>query len=249
MPTASHSDPVPDWLLDEAASAGRENLDPEHVARYDNKMDAGAEEEIALCQALGIGLSSTVVEFGSGTGQFTTAVASKCAGVVAVDVSAVMQGRLHTKLIDGGVVNVEQVQAGFLTYRHTGEPADLVYARLALHHLPDFWKAIALDRIRGILRPGGILRLWDVVYSFEPGHAAERIESWCSTGVQALRTTGAELSLKSTFATSTPRSRGSLNRWPSDVGLLSSLPSTQMTRSSQSTSCVGPKPCPGTPER
>jgi SAM-dependent methyltransferase len=182
VPAASHSDPVPDWLLNEAASAGRENLDPEHVARYDNKMDAGAGEEVAICRALGIGLSSTVVEFGSGTGQFTTAVASKCARVVAVDVSAVMQGRLHTKLIDGGVVNVEQVQAGFLTYRHTGELADLVYARLALHHLPDFWKAIALDRIRGILRPGGILRLWDVVYSFEPGDAGERIESWCSTG-------------------------------------------------------------------
>jgi SAM-dependent methyltransferase len=53
---------------------------------------------------------------------------------------------------------------------------------LALHHLPDFWKAVALDRIHGILRPGGILRLWDVVYSFEPRDAAERIESWCSTG-------------------------------------------------------------------
>ncbi len=182
MSAASHSDPVPGWLLDEVASAGRENLDPEHVARYDDKEDAGAEEEIALCQALGIGPSSTVVEFGSGTGRFTTAVASKCARVVAVDVSAVMQGRLHTKLKDGGIINVEQAQAGFVTYRHTGEPADLVYSRYALHHLPDFWKAVALDRIHGILRPGGILRLWDVVFSFEPGDAAERIESWCSTG-------------------------------------------------------------------
>jgi hypothetical protein len=95
VPAASHSDLVPDWLLDEVASAGRENLDPDHVARYDNKMDAGAKEEVAICQALGIGRSSTVVEFGSGTGQFTTAVAPKCTRVVAVDVSAVMQGRLH----------------------------------------------------------------------------------------------------------------------------------------------------------
>jgi len=179
---ASPSDPVPGWLLDELASAGRENLDPEHVHRYDDKEDAGAEEEIAVCETFGIGPSSTVVEFGSGTGQFTTAVASRCARVVAVDVSAVMQDRLHTKLTDGGIFNVEQVQAGFLTYRHTGEPADLVYSRFALHHLPDFWKAIALNRIHGILRPGGILRLWDVVFSFEPSNAAERIESWCSTG-------------------------------------------------------------------
>jgi len=179
---ALHSDPVPGWLLDEVASAGRENLDPAHVARYDDKEDAGAQEEIAVCEALGFGPLSTVVEFGSGTGQFTTAVSSRCARVVAVDVSAVMQGRLRTKLTDSGIFNVEQVEAGFLTYRHTGEPADLVYSRFALHHLPDFWKAIALNQIHGILRPGGFLRLWDVVFSFEPSSAAERIESWCSTG-------------------------------------------------------------------
>jgi ubiquinone/menaquinone biosynthesis C-methylase UbiE len=182
VPASSYSDPVPGWLLDEVASAGRENLDPEHVARYDDKEDAGAVAEVALCETLGVGPSSTVIEFGSGTGQFTTAVASKCARVVAVDVSAVMQDRLRSKLKDNGITNVEQLQAGFLTYRHTGEPADLVYSRLALHHLPDFWKAVALRQIHGMLRPFGILRLWDVVYSFEPEEAAERIESWCSTG-------------------------------------------------------------------
>jgi ubiquinone/menaquinone biosynthesis C-methylase UbiE len=178
----SDAHPVPGWLLDETAFAGRENLDPDHVARYDDKEDAGAADEVALCLRLGIGPMSTVVEFGSGTGQFTTAMASQCARVVAVDVSTVMQGRLFDKLADGGTANIEQVEAGFLTYRHTGEPADLVYSRLALHHLPDFWKAVALDRIHAMLRPGGILRLFDVVFSFEPNEAVERIESWCATG-------------------------------------------------------------------
>jgi hypothetical protein len=37
----------PGWLLDELAFAGRENLDPEHAARYDAKEDAGAREEVA----------------------------------------------------------------------------------------------------------------------------------------------------------------------------------------------------------
>ena len=27
-----------------------------------------------------------------------------------------------------------------------------------------------------------MLRLWDVVYNFEPAAAEERIEAWCSTG-------------------------------------------------------------------
>jgi len=41
-----------------------------------------------------------------------------------------------------------------------------------------FIKAIALRRIADMLRPGGVLRLWDVVYSFEPADAERRIEAW-----------------------------------------------------------------------
>lgn len=32
----------PEWLLDELAHAGRENLDADHVSRYDRKEDATA---------------------------------------------------------------------------------------------------------------------------------------------------------------------------------------------------------------
>ena len=39
--------PRPGWLLDEVASAGRENLDAGHVAHYDDKEDAGAAAEVA----------------------------------------------------------------------------------------------------------------------------------------------------------------------------------------------------------
>ena len=65
----------------------------------------------------------------------------------------------------------------FLTYDHAGPPADVVDSRHALHHLPDFWKAMALSRIAGMLRSGGVLRLWDVVYAFEartPSGASRR---------------------------------------------------------------------------
>ena len=46
---------APGWRLDEPASAGRENLDPAHVSRYDAKEDAGAEAEVALLKRLGLG--------------------------------------------------------------------------------------------------------------------------------------------------------------------------------------------------
>jgi len=62
---------LPGWLLDEVASAGRENLDAGHVARYDDKEDASAVEEVALLQRLGLTSSSIVIDVGAGTGQFT----------------------------------------------------------------------------------------------------------------------------------------------------------------------------------
>jgi ubiquinone/menaquinone biosynthesis C-methylase UbiE len=173
---------APGWRLDELGSAGRENLDPAHVSRYDAKEDAGAEAEVALLAGLGLGPGSTLVELGPGTGQLTVAAAARCRRVVAVDVSPPMLGALRAKLSAAGAGNVETVEAGFLGYEHAGDPADFVYSRYALHHLPDFWKAVALARLRGVLRPGGVLRLWDVVYGFEPGEAETRIEAWCATG-------------------------------------------------------------------
>ncbi len=169
------------WLLDELATAGRENLDVGHVSRYDAKEDACAADEVALCCELGLARESVLVEFGTGTGQFALAAASVCARVVAVDVSPVMLAAAHTKVDKSRATNVELVHAGFLTYEHHGQPANIVYSRYALHHLPDFWKAIALARIHELLRPGGLLRLWDVVYSFDAVEAADRIEAWCAS--------------------------------------------------------------------
>ncbi len=77
--------------------------------------------------------------------------------------------------------NVEIVEAGFISYDHIGSPVDFVYCRWALHHLPDFWKAMALHRMRKILRPRGVLRLSDIIYSFDVTEAEDRIEQWCAT--------------------------------------------------------------------
>jgi len=93
-----------------------------------------------------------------------------------------MLDRLRAKVTAAGLANVEVVRAGFLTYEHRGAPADVVYSRYALHHVPDFWKAVALARLHRILRPGGVLRLVDVVYDFPPADAEERIEACCATG-------------------------------------------------------------------
>lgn len=180
------SDTRPGWLLDEASCAGRENLDPTHASRYDAKEDASAASEVALLESVGLTPASLVVEFGAGTGQFSVEVAPACARVIAVDVSRPMLEELQVKVANLGLSNIEVVRAGFLTYEHRGGPADFVYSRYALHHLPDFWKAVALSRLRRMLRPGGILRLWDVVYDFAPAQAESRIEAWCATGAETI---------------------------------------------------------------
>ncbi|MEX1022777.1 MAG: class I SAM-dependent methyltransferase [Dehalococcoidia bacterium] len=171
----------PGWLLDEMASIGRENLDGEHVSRYDEKEDADALAEVRLLQSLGLGRDSTLVDLGAGTGQFALAAAEVCRRVVAVDPSPVMLRLLREKARDLATPP-EVIEGGFLTYEHSGEGADFVYSRYALHHLPDFWKAVALARMRRMLRPGGILRLWDIVYGFPVEQAEERLEHWCATG-------------------------------------------------------------------
>lgn len=170
-----------DWILNELASAGRENVDPAHVAAYDRKEDADADAELELLIQRGLSENSVVVDLGAGTGQFTLAAAPASARVVAVDVSPVMLTILRKKVHEAVLDNVDIVQSGLLMYEHQGNPADFLYSRFALHHLPDFWKSIALHRLRRITRPGGILRLWDVVYNFEPGEAESKLEAWCAT--------------------------------------------------------------------
>jgi SAM-dependent methyltransferase len=171
---------TPGWLLDEKSTIGRENLDSMHVARYDDKEDADALAEVRLLRSTGVPGEATVVDLGAGTGQFALAAAGVFGRVVAVDPSPVMLDRLRANARRRSVP-MAVVEAGFLTYDHAGDPADLVYSRYALHHLPDAWKAVALGRIRRLLRPGGTFRLWDVVYHFGADEFGERVERWCAT--------------------------------------------------------------------
>jgi SAM-dependent methyltransferase len=171
------------WRLEEPAHAGAEHLDPDYVAGYDRKAgDDPAAAPLDLLRRLGLDGQSTLVDLGAGTGRLALAAAAVCRRVVAVDVSPPMLAALRVKAERLGLANVECVRAGFLTYAHQGPPADFVYSRNALHHLPDFWKGIALQRVAAMLRPGGVLRLQDLVYGFEPAEAEPVIEAWLAGG-------------------------------------------------------------------
>lgn len=175
-------------MIDEQAYAGAEHLDPRFVASYDRKAGYGhgggpePAEDLASLQTQGVGREATVIDLGAGTGQFALAAASRFRRVVAVDISPAMVESLAARAdaAEGG--KLECVQAGFLSYNHTGPPADAVHTRNALHQLPDFWKAIALERIGHMLRPGGLLRLHDLIYDFAPADAEAVFERWLASG-------------------------------------------------------------------
>lgn len=169
---------TPDWYPDEVAHAGDEHLEPDYVLNYDRKAGFDPTADLDVLSRFGLDGTQTVVDLGAGTGVFAMAAAPRCRRVVAVDVSAPMLRSLEGEAERRGITNIEPVQAGFLTYQHTGDPPDVVFSRNALHHLPDFWKALALSRIALMLRPGGILRLHDLVYDFDPADIGAAIEPW-----------------------------------------------------------------------
>ena len=188
------------WMLDELAHAGSEHLDEGFIAGFDRKQGyPDAEADIAAFEAHGLGRASAVVDFGAGTGQFAIPAVRRFGRVTAVDVSPAMLAALAAKAgagaeagpeagpgagpgagaeADGAARSaLECVRGGFLSYV-PAEPVDGVYSRHALHQLPDFWKAIALRRIADMLRPGGVLRLRDLVYDFGPGEAGAVFDGW-----------------------------------------------------------------------
>lgn len=169
---------APNWYLDELLYAGPEHLDAAYVAAYDEKAGVDWAAELATLRELGLNETSTLVDLGAATGGLALAAAPLCRRVVAVDVSPAMLAILRERAAEAGFSNLECVHAGLLSYEHVGEPADVVYSRHVLHHLPDFWKAIALARIAAMLRPGGILRLRDLIFSCDLASANEVIEAW-----------------------------------------------------------------------
>jgi SAM-dependent methyltransferase len=167
------------WIPNELVWAGSEHLDLDLVAVYDRKAGPSTiSEDIETLRRLGLDPSSVVVDMGAGTGSFVAAVAPYCRSVVAVDISPAMVALLEDKTRH--LPNARVARAGFLTYRHEGDPADFIYSRNSLHHLPDLWKLVALQRVRELMVPGGVFFLRDLIFSAAQGQLQKVIQAWLS---------------------------------------------------------------------
>ncbi len=169
---------TPNWYLDELGHAGPEHLDVDYVAGYDRKTGVDPADDLALLLDLGLGEGDTLVDLGTGTGALPLIAAPHCRKVIAVDVSEPMLAALEARATAAGIDNIEIVHGGFLSYEHAGDPADIVYSRHALHHLPDFWKVMAFRRIAAMLKPGGIFHFRDLIFAVEPDEVEGVFERW-----------------------------------------------------------------------
>src|SRR5947209_12169852 len=125
-------------MIDELAYAGPEHLDAAFVAGFDRKQGyPDPAGDLDAFTAQGLGADSSVVDLGTGTGQFALAAARRFGQVTAVDVSPAMLALLRERAAGQGLKNLDCVRAGFLSYQHAGPPADGVYTRHALHQLRD----------------------------------------------------------------------------------------------------------------
>ena len=66
-----------------------------------------------------------------------------------------------------GITNIEFFNSGFLNQQLPAESFDAVVSQLALHHLPEFWKSVAINNVSRVLKPNRIFYLLDSILSFD----------------------------------------------------------------------------------
>ena len=175
------NDEHPQWLFDESMQVGVDYTNEDLAADYDSQHEGFRnfkDEAGKIITALNLSKESIVLDIGCGTGGLSTHLAPACRHVYSVDVSKAMLSILDSKIKNQNLTNITTIQAGFLTYDHKGEAIDAIVANMTLHHMPDFWKQIALCRLYDILVPGGKLFLSDVVFDFPPRSYRKIINEW-----------------------------------------------------------------------
>ena len=161
------------WQYDEHIHVGTDYADVQEAEAYDQRMatirDVVAETD-RIVEALSLTGEDVVWEIGVGTGECALALALRCRQVWGSDISLAMMAVAKRKAKERGVRNIEFASGGFLSGFLPPEPVHAIVSQLAFHHLPDFWKYRALQRLHAQLRPAGRLYLRDVVF---PGDAGD----------------------------------------------------------------------------
>jgi ubiquinone/menaquinone biosynthesis C-methylase UbiE len=151
------------WQYDEFRQVGRDYGSLEEVQVYDethSRFRDIAQEAGEALDRLELERGAVLLDIGSGTGIFAREAAKRGLEVHAADISETMiaYARKQTREYP-----ISFHHAGFLTLDLPGGSIDAITTTYAFHHLPDYWKGIALKRLNGMLRGGGQFYLRDVI--------------------------------------------------------------------------------------
>jgi 2-polyprenyl-3-methyl-5-hydroxy-6-metoxy-1,4-benzoquinol methylase len=168
-----------DWYYNERRQIG---LDTAVAAIYGTDDDSDLRARAALTM-LGVQRGWRVADIGCGNGVLACEAALIGAEVDAIDISPAMLRLAEIQARDRKVA-VRTQSAGLLSFAYRPNSYDLIVSEFTLHHLPDFWKAVALSRIYGALKHGANLYLRDIVYVSMPDGSERDVGAWADFNIK-----------------------------------------------------------------
>ncbi len=162
-----------DWYYNERRQIG---LDTAVASIYNLDDDSDLRARAALTM-LGVQRGWRVADIGCGNGVLACEAAMMGAEVDAIDISPAMLALAKIQASDRKIA-IRTQSAGLLSFAYQPDTYDLMVSEFTLHHLPDFWKAVALSRIHAALKPGANFYLRDIVFVSMPDGSERGVEAW-----------------------------------------------------------------------
>src|SRR3979409_1870402 len=168
-----------DWYYNERRQIGLDTA----VASIYNLDDDSDQRARAALTMLGVQRGWRVADIGCGNGVLACEASMMGAEVDAIDISPAMLALAKIQASDRKIA-VRTQPAGLLSFAYQPNSYDLIVSEFALHHLPDFWKAVPLARIFGALKPGSSFYLRDIVFAGMPDGPERDVEQWADFNIK-----------------------------------------------------------------
>src|SRR6202051_1150887 len=168
-----------DWYYNERRQIG---LGSAVASIYDRHDDSDIRARAALTM-LGVQRGGRIADIGCGNGVLACEAAQMGAEVAPIDISPAMLALANIQARDRKVA-IRTQPAGLLSFAYKPNSYDLIVSEFTLHHLPDFWKAVALSRIFSALKPGANFYLRDIVFVRMPDGTERDVEAWADFSIK-----------------------------------------------------------------
>jgi len=167
-----------DWYYNQRRRIG---IDRAVASLYGGDDDADLRARATLSR-LGVKKGWRVADIGCGNGVLACEAARTGAEVDAIDISPAMLALAEISARDRKVA-IRTQSAGLLSFAYQPNSYDLIVSEFTLHHLPDFWKAVAMSRIFAALKPGANFFLRDIVFVRTPDGTERDVEEWAEFSI------------------------------------------------------------------